>query len=187
MRRTRRGGRPFGFGIDKPDVRQVIHWTMPPSPESYYQEAGRAGRDGGPARCILLHGPGDAELHRRQLEVTFPSEKLLERIWHDSAARAGVPANVLASADRLRAELNPGRGAIDWRRVRGRHRAALDRIDVMERYAVDMRCRRAALVGYFGEELSSCSGCDWCDGGRKPERPLRRWVSVMRRLRRLRV
>jgi ATP-dependent DNA helicase RecQ len=174
----------FGMGIDKPDVRLVVHWTMPPSPESYYQEAGRAGRDGGPARCILLHTPGDAELHRRQLEVTFPPERLLERIWRDSSGRAGVPANVLASADRLRTELAPGRGEIDWRRIRARRRAALERIDVMERYASDMRCRRAALVGYFGEELERCSGCDWCDGGRKPERPLRRWVNAMRRLRR---
>ncbi|MEO8030262.1 MAG: ATP-dependent DNA helicase RecQ [Gemmatimonadota bacterium] len=174
----------FGMGIDKPDVRLVVHWTMPPSPESYYQEAGRAGRDGNAARCILLHTPGDAELHRRQMEVTFPPERQLERIWQDSSARAGVPDNVLASADRLRAELAPGRAPVDWRRVRARRRSALERIEIMERYALDMRCRRAALVGYFGEELGSCSGCDWCDGGRKPESGVRRWINAVRQLHR---
>ena len=62
----------FGMGIDKPNVRLVVHWTLPPTPEAYYQEAGRAGRDGGLARCILLYRPGDAALPRRQLDVTFP-------------------------------------------------------------------------------------------------------------------
>ncbi len=50
----------FGMGIDKPNVRLVVHWTLPATPEAYYQEAGRAGRDGAFARCVLLWRPGDA-------------------------------------------------------------------------------------------------------------------------------
>lgn len=171
----------FGLGIDKPNVRLVVHWTLPPTPEAYYQEAGRAGRDGEPARCVLLFRPGDEVLPKRQLEVTFPDRRLVERAWRDSAARARLPRNVAAAVERLRVELWDGRRSSGWARVERRRRAAAARLGAIVDYAAGAGCRRARLLAYFGERLRRCSGCDRCSEPRPPVRD----AEVRSRLRRL--
>jgi superfamily II DNA helicase RecQ len=111
---------------------------------------------------VLLWRPADAELHRRQLDVPFPPRRLLERIWYERDGAQGVPRNVLASAERLRRELHPERGPVDWRPIRERRSGAEARIQAVEDYARERGCRRARLVRYFGEHLQHCAGCDRC-------------------------
>lgn len=111
----------FGMGIDKADVRCVVHLEPPPDLESYYQEAGRGGRDGRTAHAFLLHGPGDEEKLRERVEQGFPDLPTVRRIYQafadehrialgagqlepyeldlmGLAKRCGLPASTVASA-----------------------------------------------------------------------------------------
>jgi ATP-dependent DNA helicase RecQ len=70
----------FGMGIDKPDVRLVAHYNMPGSMEAYYQEAGRGGRDGLPADCVLLHAYQDRFIPEFFIEQTYPPREVVEEV-----------------------------------------------------------------------------------------------------------
>ena len=75
----------FGMGIDKPDVRLVVHYDCPDSIEAYFQEAGRAGRDGLPAQAILLYNHGDRAKLERRISEAFPEKDYIRQVYEHLA------------------------------------------------------------------------------------------------------
>lgn len=92
----------FGMGIDKPDVRLVVHHQMPATLESYYQEAGRAGRDRAPADCVLLYAPGDRFTHEFLIEQSHPPRDVVEEVYR-AASRLARSGGIVAVGEIVRA------------------------------------------------------------------------------------
>jgi ATP-dependent DNA helicase RecQ len=81
----------FGMGVDKPDIRSVVHFNLPGTLEAYYQEAGRAGRDGEPAECVLLYAPGDRFLQEMFIENEYPPPEAVYRVYDFLRAQDADP------------------------------------------------------------------------------------------------
>ena len=83
----------FGMGIDKPDVRVVIHHDLPDTIEAYFQEAGRAGRDEQKAFAVLLYDPSDKTKARKRIADNYPEEQMLHDVYHKTCNYLGIGAD----------------------------------------------------------------------------------------------
>lgn len=176
----------FGMGVDKPDIRTVVHTALPGTLEGFSQEIGRAGRDGKPSRAVLLHSWNDRRTHEFFFERDYPEPDVLERVYSALGPEPRPPDDLgrrlrfgtgdlemaleklwIHGGARFSTEGGQqlvARGQDGWLAPYRRQREhKQEQLDEMQRFADGHTCRMVALVRHFGDQEDKGQPCGMCD------------------------